>query len=555
MPKQKRQVGISAGAKLENQGGALALRAENLLVRYAQRTIFDIPLLEIHAGDRIGLVGRNGEGKTTLMNILSGDASAQEGTVEQLVPTAYIPQLSQEDSTAATVLERQRKLWGIPRQAMSGGEKTRLLIARALGRESGLLLCDEPTSNLDAQGIAQLEQELMHYDGALVLISHDRALLDKMCNKIWELDKGRLQAFRGNWSNYRLLKEQELQRARADYDAYVEERAHLEAAVRILKGRSQTALKPPSRMSNSEASLHKNKAAAQSKRLARSAKMIERRIGRMEEKEKPREQARVRLDARDGELPGGRFVLRVKDLRFAYGDMPVLSGVDLEVENGAHMALIGANGSGKTTLLEQIAAQNPAVWTAPTLKIGYFRQDLSLLDPARTLLENVRDTAVVSTETVRHMLSKVLLDASSVHKKAAVLSGGERSKAALVKLLACDANMLLLDEPTNFLDAYALEGLEELVNEYQGSILLVSHDRYFVEQTADDVLVLSDGKLRRPAAQGADKSGNDTGLSTLKFRRDMALSRLSVLPDGSQRDALEEEYQELCRQVRVLEKA
>ncbi|MDD4796536.1 MAG: ABC-F family ATP-binding cassette domain-containing protein, partial [Eubacteriales bacterium] len=472
MPRQNRKAGKPDGIKTDNQGGALVLRAEGLLVQYAQRTIFDIPLLEIHAGDRIGLVGRNGEGKTTLMNVLSGDVPPQEGAVEQLAPAAYIPQLSEEAGISDMVLERQRKLWGIPEQAMSGGEKTRLLIARALGRESGLLLCDEPTANLDAQGIDQLERELAHYEGALVLISHDRALLDRMCNRIWELDKGRLRIFRGNWSNYRLLKEQELQRAQADYEAYAQERAHLQAAVRGMRNRSQAALKAPSRMSNSEASLHKGKAAGQAGRLARSANMLNRRLNRLETKEKPRAQQQVRLDAREGELPTGRFVLRVKDLHVAYGDKNVLRGVNLELANGVHLALTGGNGSGKTTLLECIVAGHAAVWTPPTLKIGYFRQDLSLLDADRTLLENVRDTAVVPVDMVRNMLAKVLLDASAVQKKAGVLSGGERCKAALVKLLCGDANMLLLDEPTNFLDAYALEGLEELVNDYQGSILM-----------------------------------------------------------------------------------
>jgi len=485
------------------------------------------------------------------MNLLSGDADAQEGSVKQLVPLAYIPQFSPENALAEAVLERQRQQWGIPRQAMSGGEKTRLLIARALGRESGLLLCDEPTANLDAQGIEQLEKELQAYEGALLIISHDRALLDKLCSKIWELEKGKLRTFRGNWSDYRHQKELELQRARADYEAYAEERAHLLAAARLMKGRSTAALKPPSRMSNSEWQLHKMKGASQSQRLARAAKMMERRVERMEVKEKPREEEKVRWAPRQNELPGGRFVLRTQNLCFAYGSKHVLRGVDLQLENGRHIAITGGNGTGKTTLLERIAAGDAGVWTAPTLKIGYFRQDLTLLDNDRTLLDNVRDTAVVPTETVRHMLSKVLLDAQSVNKKAGVLSGGEKCKAALVKLLAGDANMLLLDEPTNFLDAYALEGLEELMNDYAGSILMVSHDRYFVNRTADELWLMKDGRLERPRYAAEETRKATEQLAALQFRRDMVLARLSGLDDEKKRAELEEEFTRLEEELQA----
>ncbi|MDD3242681.1 MAG: ABC-F family ATP-binding cassette domain-containing protein [Eubacteriales bacterium] len=550
MAKQNNKQNLTLPQRREVQGGALVLRAENLLVQYAQRTVLDIPLLEVHAGDRIGLVGRNGEGKTTLMNLLSGDSDPQEGSVSQMAPLAYIPQFSPENTLTQSVLTRQRLQWGIPEQAMSGGEKTRLLIARALGRESGILLCDEPTSNLDARGINQLEEELLRYEGALVVISHDRALLDKLCSKIWELEKGKLRAFRGNWSDYRLQKERELQQARDDYEVYTEERAHLLSAVRIMKGRSTAALKPPSRMSNSEASLHKNKAAAQSKRLARAAKMIERRVERMDVKEKPRDEEKVRWNTRDTELPGGRFVLRVKGLRFSYGSKAILRGVDLELENGRHVALTGANGTGKTTLLERIAQGDAGVWTAPALKIGYFRQDLAVLNDEKTLLDNVCDTAAVPTETVRHMLSKVLLTAQSVQKKAGVLSGGEKCKAALVKLLASDANMLLLDEPTNFLDAYALEGLEELMNDFPGSILMVSHDRYFVNQTADEMWVMEDGRLRQPTYAAQDALKTEQQLSALRFRRDLLLARLSTTDDEKKRAELEAEYEQLEEDLR-----
>jgi len=180
----------------------LVLRAQRLLEHAGPRVLFDIAEIEIHAQDRIALVGPNGAGKSTLMRLLSGLAEPSGGSVKSTVPVAYIPQLEEMTRENVEVMERQRELWGIPLEAKSGGELTRLKIARALGRESGLLLCDEPSANLDEEGIERLEEALLQYQGALVVISHDRELLNRFCNRVWELKDGVLSIYRGNWDSY-----------------------------------------------------------------------------------------------------------------------------------------------------------------------------------------------------------------------------------------------------------------------------------------------------------------------------------------------------------------
>jgi macrolide transport system ATP-binding/permease protein len=459
-------------------------------MEYGHRLIFNIPELELHSGDRVGLVGRNGEGKTTLIHALAGFLEPTTGSVTAFAPVAVIPQFS-GDTDGAALLRWQREFWGIPEEAMSGGEKTRLLIARALGRESGALLCDEPTSNLDAGGIAKLEDELGRYEGALVVVSHDRALLDSLCTRIWELEGGRLRVYRSNWSAYREQKAREEKRARDEYESYEEERSRLLEAARGAMRKSKAVRKAPQRMGNSEARLHRRQATEVSEKLARSSKTIEKRLDQLEAKEKPRDAARVRLKAREVQGPGGRFALRVENLSFFYRDGElVLDGLAFNVETGARLAVSGPNGAGKTTLLNCLYAGGPAVRAAPGLVKGYFRQDLRLLDDARTVLENIMDGAAVPAQEARKMLARVLLDAGGIQKRAGALSGGEKAKAALVKLLASSANLLLLDEPTNFLDAYALEGLEEMIRSFPGTVVFASHDRYFVENVADGILML-----------------------------------------------------------------
>lgn len=462
----------------------LAIRAVNLKMEYGHRLIFDIPELELHSGDRVGLVGRNGEGKTTLINVLAGYLEPTLGSVTALAPVAVIPQFG-GDTDPSGILEWQREFWGIPEEAMSGGEKTRLLIARALGRESGALLCDEPTSNLDAEGIEKLEGELKRYEGALVIVSHDRALLDGLCTRVWELEGGKLRVYRGIWSAYRSQKAMEEKRAWDEYESYAEERNHLAVASRGAMRKSKSVRKAPKRMGNSEARLHRRQAAEISEKLARTSKAIGRRLEKLEVKEKPRDAAKVRLKPREVQGPGGRFALRVEGLSFAYpGGPAVLDGLSFNVETGVRLAVMGPNGAGKTTLLNCLYEGAEGIWEAPGLKKGYFRQDLGLLDGTRTLLENVTDGAAVPVQEARKMLARVLLPADSLMKKAAALSGGERAKAALVKLLASGANLLLLDEPTNFLDAYALEGLEAMIQEFPGAVVFASHDRYFAENVA-----------------------------------------------------------------------
>ncbi len=482
------------------QAGALVLRAQDLRAHAGARLLFDLENLEIHGGERIALVGPNGAGKTTLMRLLSGWVEPEEGSVRTYVPVAYIPQLEEGDPVDREIFSRQLDYWGVPDEPHSGGEKTRMKIARAFGRESGLLLCDEPSANLDEEGIAAFEDAIAGYQGAMVIISHDRELLNRFCNRVWELRDGELRVYRGDWDQY-LEETRRLRRqAEAEYEDYIRQRDALEEAIEERSRRARRMNKAPSRMGNSEARLHRREATEKSEKLQAHANSLQTRLARLEVKAKPQELPKVRFLTLPGEREiFGDCVLKIEDLTFAYpGQEPILKDLSLELHPGERLALTGANGSGKSTLLRLIRDQAPGVFMPASVRasFGFFAQDLTDLPPERTLIDYVSEEAKLDRSNVRWVLVRLGLDTPDWNKKLGQLSGGERCRAQMARLLCGLSPLLLLDEPTNYLDFSALEGLEEMLKEFGGTVVYVSHDRYFRRQTATRVLRLENGALR-----------------------------------------------------------
>jgi len=486
-------------AKTNQPTGALVLRAQGLCAHAGPRLLFDLESLEIHNQDRIALVGPNGAGKTTLMRLLSGWVEPEEGSVRTYVPLAYIPQLEEGDPVDREIFRRQLEYWGVPDEPHSGGEKTRMKIARAFGRDSGLLLCDEPSANLDEDGIAAFESALDGYEGAMVIISHDRELLNRFCNRVWELKDGRLKIYRGDWDTYLEETRRERRQAEAEYEDYIRQRDALEDAIEERSRRARRMNKAPSRMGNSEARLHRREATEKSEKLQAHANSLQTRLDRLEVRTKPQPLPQVRFLTLPGERETfGDCVLKIEDLSFAYPDQPpVLRHIALELKPGERLALTGANGSGKSTLLRLIRDQAPGVFMPASVRqgFGYFAQDLVGLPEDRTLIDYVSETATLDRSLVRWVLVRLGLDTPDWPKKLGLLSGGERCRAQMARLLCARYPLLLLDEPTNYLDFTAMEGLEEMLREFGGTVVYVSHDRYFRRQTATRTLKLENGSL------------------------------------------------------------
>ncbi|TEB07547.1 putative ABC transporter ATP-binding protein [Pelotomaculum schinkii] len=483
----------------------LLLEANNIKKQYGDRLVFSIDSLKIYQNDRIGVVGINGCGKTTLLNVLTGNEFPGEGTVRRYGGHAYITQL---DDPPDRALDRMMgKKFRVPDsewETMSGGEKTRLKIARGFSAPCSILFADEPTCNLDLDGIRLLEEQLKKFEGALVIVSHDRSLMDALCAKILEIESGKVTEYAGNYSDYKRQKEAEIERRRFDYEQYVREKHRLTAAIIEIKQKSVAMKKTPSRMGNSEARLHRRKTGQKMAKVDRAAAAIEKRIGQLEKKEKPAKPVEVNMYLQEQGRLYCRSVITGQEVSKSFGNKLLFDKICFEVPAGRKVALVGDNGSGKTTLLKMIAAGEKGITLAQNARIGYFRQDLGILDEEKTILENVIKDSVFTQRDVRLMLAQLLFKDEYVHKKVKVLSGGERVKAALAKIFVSGYNIIVLDEPTNYLDIYSLEALEKVMKEYMGAILFVSHDRKFIDEIADQVIVLQKGKALQYAGNYSD---------------------------------------------------
>ena len=493
---------------------------------------------DVHPGERIGLVGPNGAGKTTLLRILAGKEDADGGSVElhPSVGVGYLEQqplvapgrtlwqearsplddlirLQHEAVEAAHALaqtadpEEHRRLaarfdhlqhelhrqdaynldhkiervlegLGFPRstyqqpaESLSGGEQNRLMLLKLLLAEPDLMLLDEPSNHLDIQATAWLEDWLANHRAAMIVVSHDRYFLDRVSNRTLELFRGTVDGYSGNFSAYWQQKAQRLLVQRRTYEKQQEEIAKAEEFIRRHHYGQKHA-----------------QAEDRRKKLARIRRV-----------EPPREIAAppIAFFAADR---SGDVVLRTEHLAKAY-DRPLFADLSLDVLRGQRWGILGPNGCGKTTLLRcLLGLEPPDAGTAIRghgVKIGYFDQQLSSLDDDLPVIDAIRpDHKEFDQPKRRGLLARFGLTGDTALQPVGRLSGGERCRAALARLAAADANLLVLDEPTNHLDLWALDALERALQAFEGTVLFVSHDRYFVNRVADHTLVVEPGRFR-----------------------------------------------------------
>ncbi|MBU5467930.1 Vga family ABC-F type ribosomal protection protein [Virgibacillus sp. MSJ-26] len=514
----------------------------NRVKHYIQdRLLLNINQLKIGKRDRIGLVGRNGSGKTSLLEIIAGKLVPEEGDISQHAHVELLPQLKRTNTTK------------------SGGEITQEYIQQALNSNAALLLVDEPTTNLDTNHIEWVEKRLQEWQGALVIVSHDRAFLDALCSTIWEINEGQLTEYKGNYSDYVEEKEVEHKQAQLAFEKYEKEKKQLEEAIRKKEEQAQRATKKPKNLSSSEARLKGAKPyfANKQKKLRKTVSAFETRLESLEKVNKPREEVPIQMDLPNVESSKNQVILRVEGVSGMVEDRVLWNTTNFYMRGGDKLAVIGANGSGKTTLIKKILNRESDITISPSIKIGYFAQNLNILNNEKTILENVGSSSNQSETLIRTVLARMHFFDEDVHKPVNVLSGGERVKVALSKVFLSDVNMLVLDEPTNYLDVESLEALETLLKTYEGSILFVSHDRQFVENIATRILEIQDKKIslfegnykqyKSHQSENRDPAQDESLLLETKISE--VLSRLSVEPSKE----LEEEFQRLLKEKRKIE--
>lgn len=544
----------------------LLLRADALRVFFGLRTIFSIDTIEIFDGDRIGLIGDNGAGKSTLLSVLHGDRPADEGTVRRFARSAIVRQFGAPEAAETVDASIRARLQAKDEvhEGISGGELERLRITQALSVQAPLLFVDEPTTNLDFDGVDQVRGILATHRGAMVLVSHDRALLDALCTSIWALEDGTLRVFPGNYSAYREQKARELDFQRFEYAQYRAEQARLRSAIIGVKDSARSVRQAPRRMGNSEARLHKRGSGTTAQgRLERTAGTLQSRLDSLEVKERPREDAQVRmmLEGRGGITSA--VAVSASHLTLTAGEKTLLRDASFDLPTGKRTVLVGPNGSGKTTLLRAIQRGADGIRKSPGVILGWFGQEtLDTLDPSLTLLENVLRDSVLPAHQARSLMAYMGLSAADMEKPAAVLSGGERAKAALARLMAGNATLLLLDEPGNHLDLHALEALEDMLSAYQGTLLLVSHDRRMIDHVAQRLLLLEDGRLQpydgsltEWEAHKAPRVQDTLSADIIRMRMAALLAQMGAprQKKGYRREDAEAEYDQLVRQLQSIQ--
>lgn len=517
-----------------------------LSVNNIYKSFLEVPILQnvsftIEDYDKAAIVGINGAGKTTLLRIIMGELAADAGQVT-LSRDRTIGYLSQHEAVSGdnTIyeelllvkqdiidmevrmhsLELQMKtaqddtltalmntyanlthafeeangyaykseLVGVlkglgfteedfhkPVNTLSGGQKTRVALGKLLLGKPNLIILDEPTNHLDMSSIAWLETYLLNYKGAVIIVSHDRYFLDRIANKVIELDNTKATVFSGNYTEYAAKKE--ILRT-AQYNAY---------------------LKQQSVIQHQEAVIEKLKSFNREKSIKR-AESREKALDKIELLEKPAEvrtDMKLRLSPR---IESGNDVLHIEELSKSFDALSLFHHLDMDIKKGEHVAIIGDNGTGKTTILKMIngllAPDTGSIRIGTKVEIGYYDQEHHVLHMDKTVFEEISDDYPTLTNTeIRNTLAAFLFTGDDVFKQIKTLSGGERGRVSLAKLMLSEANFLILDEPTNHLDIVSKEILEHALNSYTGTVLYVSHDRYFINKTAGRILELEHGSL------------------------------------------------------------
>lgn len=532
---------------------------------FGDRLLLDIEDLKIYSEDRIGIVGVNGVGKTTLINILMKRLEPDEGNIKLNGSYSFISQL--EESEAMEISNEMASKFNIPStwdDNMSGGEKTRFKLASAFDKNVDMIFADEPTSNLDIKGIELLEKSLGGYNGGLVIISHDRTLLDKICTKIIEVEFSKIKIYNGNYSKYKELKEEEKARTEFEYEQYINEKKRLEGVIANTRQKTASIKGPPKRMGNSEARLHKMGGQKAKKNLDNAVKNLRKRIDHLEVKEKPKDIAVINFDIQDSTRLHSKIIIEGRKINKAFGKKIIFKNAEFNIYNGWKIALIGDNGCGKSTLVKMIMNNEDGIKVAKGAKIGYFSQDMDILDDTKSILENIMATSIYNETFIRTLLARLLFKREDVYKKVDLLSGGERVKVSFAKLLLQDINILILDEPTNYLDINSMEVVEEALKAYNRTIFFVSHDRSFVKAIADHIMTIENKKINvfngnlneylesLDREYDSDKESKEQEIAILENKLSEIIGKLSMPTKKDDVEALDKEYHEVVEKLRKL---
>lgn len=524
------------------------------------KVLFSLPEHKINAGEKWGLIGRNGSGKSTLLKLIQQASQEVVPSMERGVAVTGEAFLVLQESMVDTelpVTAELRRRWDLPpfHANMSGGERTRWKLAQAFTAEPDLLLIDEPTSHLDQAGIELLEEHLQSFSGAFILVSHDIDLLNYSVEKLFAIEKGELQTYNGNYDYYKYVRDERESKNWQEYHQYQSEKKRLEQAAVKANERSRALKSTPSRMGNSEARLHKRAVGTKKAKLSQTAKSIKSRIDQLEKKSKPFEERRLTFDAHNHPSIHRRFVMELEGYRLQIPGRDDSSPMRLSIPTGAKVAITGKNGIGKTTFIRDIYQGHENIRMAKQATPGTYDQTLGKMNDEETLLGFISKQSSYGETFIRTVLGRLGFREEVVLKPVNVLSGGEKMKATIASLFLANHHLLLLDEPSNFMDTETKEAVVDVMNDYPGTILFATHDRWLIRNVATHELPISEYRWQLIESQSGEKpSETEKSEALLKLERELTevLSLLSIEADDKKRAELDKDFQKLIAEKKQL---
>jgi len=469
------------------------LKMTNIHIEYGTKEILNIDELTLYTYDRIGLIGANGSGKTTLLKLINDNLTGEITVVDQL-----------ENETLETINDFSVAgiigLLNFESPKPSGGELTRIKLLNALSKSPDFILADEPTSHLDEEGIHFLIHQLKNQSVPYLIISHDRYFLDQTVDKIWELQDGKITEYWGNYSDYHRQKQQEIRTQQEVYQQALKEKKRLEASAKEkIKQAQQFDKKPKNKNTENKNTenggrlSHQKSTGSKQKKLHQQAKSLQKRIEEIVGNlDAPATSRQVRFRQSIALELHNPYPIMAENLSKEVGGKILFQNTSFSFPLGEKIAILGPNGSGKSTLMKMIVDKETGINLSPKAQIGYFSQDSYLQSTDQKILDYLMENCDYHLSHIRAVLG---FQAQDLPKKIQVLSGGERIKLQLAKLLTGRYNILILDEPANYLDLGAIRALETLIQNYPGTLLFITHDQQLRDNVATRIYEIKDKKL------------------------------------------------------------
>jgi macrolide transport system ATP-binding/permease protein len=541
-------------------------KIQNVLIEYGNKIVVQNVSIDIKKGSCIGVVGGNGEGKSTLLSLLADELEASEGSIKWIGGTPTTHYFRQEDQAFELGNNEENNLshkWQVPKnrsyEVLSGGERMKKRLSQAFSSHVQLLLLDEPTNHLDQESLKELVKLVKSYLGTLIIVSHDRYFLDEVATTIWEVEHQRVTAFEGNYSAYRLEKEERRKVHSRLYDAQQKKITRIDEQIASLQNWSSKAHADSTKQDGYK-EFYRSKAKRMDTQIRSKRKRLDGELAKAKI-DRPLEEREISFSI-EGNQKQGHRVIEVKDLSKRFGEQVLWKKASFTIQRGERVALIGPNGCGKSTWLRMLMGQETFegdLWKTSAMSIGYLQQTVEDLPEKKTPEEWFDPQDFETRGQIQTLMTNLGFGKEHWRLPIGSLSMGERLKLKLMAFMMEQKDVLLLDEPTNHLDLPSREQLEQTLSTYPGTILLVTHDRYFLDKIANKLLVFEDKTIKKVDMTFVEWNNhqNETfqqqQLLKLEIECQALLGEISFMSKTDSKYAeLDKRFNELTKQIKHL---